>query len=268
MPRNVKITQQIQELFERHFEDGKPLEPQGQPFEKFAWIQKARDILFILEPQIVTSKGTVLISSMYHQMCESLKHINNKVSLDNRNLEIEQNFTASLASFEVLNAAMNAAPHTLILEEKQEHQINPYFLEVQIEPKENLVFVLMPFTESWSNRIWEGHIKQIVEGLKIEPKLSCIRADNLFGTDVLKDIYKAICEAKIVIADITGRNANVFYELGIAHSLGKKVILLAQNSDDIPFDLLRFRHIIYEDNSDGYKILKNQLEGSILEALQ
>lgn len=72
----------------------------------------------------------------------------------------------------------------------------------------------------------------------------------------------------ILIADITTRNPNVFYELGIAHALGQKVILMTQNKDDIPFDLLRFRHIIYEDNSDGYEVLRAGLEGALTEALK
>jgi nucleoside 2-deoxyribosyltransferase len=81
------------------------------------------------------------------------------------------------------------------------------------------------------------------------------------------DIWKGILKARIVIADITDRNPNVFYELGIAHTLGKPVILLTQKLTDIPFDLNRFRHIVYQDNLDGYDQLTKHLRASIREII-
>ena len=80
----------------------------------------------------------------------------------------------------------------------------------------------------------------------------------------MEDIWIGINEAKVVIAEITGKNPNVFYELGIAHTLGKDVILITQNMKDIPFDLNRYRIIEYEDNSDGYDKLKRLLTKFIL----
>ncbi|WP_422104717.1 hypothetical protein [Winogradskyella sp.] len=120
--------------------------------------------------------------------------------------------------------------------------------------KTNSCFVLMPFTLKWSDRIWK-HLQRIMK----ENGFSCNRADNLYGADVLKDIWKAIRESEIIIADTTSKNPNVFYEIGIAHALGKKVVLITQNIDDIPFDFRRFRHIHYEDNTDGIGILENEI---------
>lgn len=129
----------------------------------------------------------------------------------------------------------------------------------------NKAFVLMPFTLEWSDRIWQKIIKPTIkEEIGIEVK----RADDLFGQDIMEDIWLEILTSQIVIADITDRNPNVFYELGIAHTLGKNVILLTQKVEDIPFDLNRFRHIIYKDNFDGYEILKNQLIGTIKNILE
>jgi nucleoside 2-deoxyribosyltransferase len=88
---------------------------------------------------------------------------------------------------------------------------------------------------------------------------NCKRADNLFGHNILNDIWLAINRAEVIIADITSRNPNVFYEIGIAHTIGKKVILLSQKKEDIPFDFLHYRHILYEDNTDGIKLLENLL---------
>lgn len=133
--------------------------------------------------------------------------------------------------------------------------------------QENLVFVLMPFTEPWSDYMWKEEIKPTVEGIKISP-LVCRRADDLFGQDVVKDIYESILESRVIIAEITERNANVFYELGMAHTLGKDVILLTQGSEHIPFDLYRFRHCIYSNDGPGYKKLRDYLPGAISSILK
>lgn len=128
--------------------------------------------------------------------------------------------------------------------------------------QKDLVFVLMPFEESWSDYIWREEIKPIVQGVD-EYSLICKRADDLFGRDVMQDIYESILTSSIVIADITNHNANVFYELGIAHALGKEVILLAQNAKQIPFDLNRFRHCIYSNDEMGYKKLRQYIPEAI-----
>lgn len=73
-----------------------------------------------------------------------------------------------------------------------------------LETQDNLVFVLMPFAESWSDYIWVKEIKQIVETVQERP-LVCKRADDLYGQDVMVDVYESIATARIIIAEITGR---------------------------------------------------------------
>src|ERR1019366_9751754 len=126
-----------------------------------------------------------------------------------------------------------------------------------------LAFILMPFKEDWSARIWERLIRPTVE----KAGLRAVRADDLYGRDIMEDIWAGVLRSRLVIADITSRNANVFYELGVAHTLGKPVILLAQSVVDIPFDLNRYRHIIYQDNMDGYDTLRSELTKSIADIL-
>ena len=121
-------------------------------------------------------------------------------------------------------------------------------------------FVLMPFSARWSNRIWRL-IREVVEDWGLE----CLRADDLYGQDVMEDIWWGINTARVVVADITGRNPNVMYELGLVHTVGKSFVLLTQSVKDVPFDLLRFRHIVYEDNADGYEKLRRQLPGHLRE---
>jgi hypothetical protein len=76
----------------------------------------------------------------------------------------------------------------------------------------------------------------------------------------LEQVYNQITKADLIVSDMTGRNPNVFYETGYAHALGKKVVLLTQQSEDIPFDLQHYPHIIY-----GGKIvlLRDQLERQV-----
>ncbi|TQF06993.1 hypothetical protein E6W39_38420 [Kitasatospora acidiphila] len=135
-----------------------------------------------------------------------------------------------------------------------------------LEPQTNLVFVLMPFSENWSDYIWRREVKQIVESIEGH-SLICRRADDLYGHDVMVDVYESIATARIVIAEVTNRNANVFYELGLAHALGKDVIILAQDTSHIPFDLQRFRHCIYSNDGEGYDVLRNWLPEAVKAAL-
>lgn len=69
-----------------------------------------------------------------------------------------------------------------------------------------------------------------------------------------------IDRSRIVVCDCTGRNPNVFYEAGIAHTLGREVILITQNGHDIPFDLRHLRYIPYLDNVEGRAALTVALQ--------
>ena len=141
--------------------------------------------------------------------------------------------------------------------------IDPMFIDRDTRIKEKEVFVIMPFTEEWSDIVWSHMITPVVESMGLKP----FRADNLYGPKIMEDIWKGILHSSIVIADITGRNPNVFYELGIAHTLGKKVILLTQNVEDIPFDLRHLRHIIYKTDIVGADKFKPELINFINEQL-
>jgi hypothetical protein len=118
------------------------------------------------------------------------------------------------------------------------------------------VFVLMPFSDEFTD-IYEVGIKPACK----DSGAYCERVDEqTFVESILERIYNQIAKADIIIADMTGRNPNVFYETGYAHALNKRVILLTQNADDIPFDLKHYPHLVY-----GGKIvtLKSQLEPKI-----
>jgi nucleoside 2-deoxyribosyltransferase len=79
----------------------------------------------------------------------------------------------------------------------------------------------------------------------------------------MEKIYELIRSAHIVVADMTGQNANVFYEVGYAHAIGKEVILLTQKAEDIPANLKNYKHIVY---GGSISALKDQLK-HLMEAI-
>lgn len=94
--------------------------------------------------------------------------------------------------------------------------------------------------------------------------LRCRRADDIWENPaIIQDVVSLIDRSRIVICDCTGRNPNVFYEIGIAHTLGRDVILITQNDHDIPFDLRHLRYIRYLNNHEGREQLKESLVSRI-----
>ncbi len=113
-------------------------------------------------------------------------------------------------------------------------------------------FVLMPFASQFDG-IWEQVVRPTVE----DHGDACSRADDLFGPgSVIDDILGSIRSADYLIADLTGRNPNVYYELGFAHAMGKPVVLLTQDVADVPFDLKHQRLIEYADTAAGAAALR------------
>lgn len=118
----------------------------------------------------------------------------------------------------------------------------------QTSPKP-FVFVLMPFSKEFDDTYKLG-IKAACE----EAGMYCERVDEQhFDGTVLSRIYNQIATSNLIIADMTGRNPNVFYEVGYAHALNKRVILLTQREEDIPFDLKLYPHIVYGSSISNLK---------------
>jgi hypothetical protein len=118
----------------------------------------------------------------------------------------------------------------------------------------SLVAVMMPFDESFTG-VFEA-LKGAIESLDMR----CQRADDIWVNDhVVQDVVFLLAKASIVICDLSNRNANVFYETGIAHTLGKEVILIASSPHDIPFDVSAIRHIQYLRNTEGLSLLADNV---------
>jgi hypothetical protein len=121
--------------------------------------------------------------------------------------------------------------------------VSPVFgpYEGRRNPKRSAdLFVLMSFTAEMRSVYDEIRATGLACGLSVA------RADDFFGEGfIMQDIWTAICSARVVVADCSGRNANVFYELGLAHVVGTPAILIAQDVTDVPFDIRHRRVIPY-----------------------
>jgi len=94
--------------------------------------------------------------------------------------------------------------------------------------------------------------------------LRCRRADDIWENQVvIQDVVSLIDRSSLIICDCTGRNPNVFYEIGIAHTLGREVILITQAEADIPFDLRHLRFVPYLNNGEGLNALSTRLQSRL-----
>jgi hypothetical protein len=122
-----------------------------------------------------------------------------------------------------------------------------------IEP--TLASAMMPFDAGFTS-VYEA-IAQAAENVG----LRCRRADDIWeNAAIIQDVVALIDRSRIVICDCTGRNPNVFYEAGIAHTLGREVILITENEHDIPFDLRHLRYVRYHNNGEGRASLVDALQ--------
>ncbi len=122
----------------------------------------------------------------------------------------------------------------------------------------SIAFMAMPFSREDLQIVYADFVKPVVE---MKCGFQCVRGDEMFGSDVImEDVLTVLRRARVVIADLTGQNPNVFYEVGIAHAIGAPVLLLTQSLADVPFDLRHRRIQVYEYSPRGCKHLEGRLE--------
>lgn len=124
--------------------------------------------------------------------------------------------------------------------------------------EKNKIFFLTPFHPDFDKTF------HLVRDICLKANYKFFRGDEQdFGSDIFPHILKYIVSSDLIIANITGRNPNVFYELGIAHALNKKVILIAELNSELPIDLRSKRILFYKDLKDlsvqlPLELLKNK----------
>lgn len=129
----------------------------------------------------------------------------------------------------------------------------------------NSVSVMMPFNMEYDS------VLETIKDACLDTGLICKRVDDIWNNStIVQDIFELIYCSSIVIVDFSGKNLNVFYEVGIAHTLGKNIIPITQSIEDIPFDLRSHRSLLYLNNNEGLlelkKGLKTKLKGLIQES--
>jgi hypothetical protein len=124
--------------------------------------------------------------------------------------------------------------------------------------EDDLVSVMMPFGAEFA---------PVYKALQKAAKavgLDCKRADDIWvHHQVIQDIVDLIVKARVIVCDCSGRNPNVFYEIGIAHSFGKDVILITRSAEDIPFDLRHHRYLTYLPNKQGLEDLAEAVQNRL-----
>ncbi|MEZ4826112.1 MAG: hypothetical protein R3C61_07435 [Bacteroidia bacterium] len=132
--------------------------------------------------------------------------------------------------------------------------VTPVFTARNFKFKTRTCLIAMPLEAYWSEAMW-GHLSHTMKALGYDS----IRADALFSENVLEDTWTRLNEVDLVLADFTYKHPDVFYKTGIAHTLGKTVIILSQHARDIPRDFSRFPIIVYDNNISGLEALSKQL---------
>lgn len=109
-------------------------------------------------------------------------------------------------------------------------------------------FVIMPFGGNY-DRYYRNIYVPAIQKAGFAP----VRGDSIFGAGmIMEDIWRSTQSSTVVLADVTGRNPNVFYELGLAHAAGKPVVIVSNNLEDIPFDIRHIRHVPYDKDDENW----------------
>jgi hypothetical protein len=120
-------------------------------------------------------------------------------------------------------------------------------------------FVALPFSASF-----DRYYKQILARTILSAGLNPIRSEDITHPHTFEQISSGVAQAAVCIADLTGQTPGVIYVLGLAHGLGKPVVLLVQNAGELPFDLKLGRHIVYHPTASKWEdMLSLQLQAAL-----
>ncbi|MCA0902028.1 nucleoside 2-deoxyribosyltransferase [Microbulbifer agarilyticus] len=189
---------------------------------------------------LVVTFGVLILRNVldkYLRQDRNYKEDKFRLEMERKLFELNESMLRSQERFSTVNH--------LVLEGNATHSSS--FLESMgvskdIQVKDKSAFVLTPFHPEFDESY------EWIKSFFIDHDYTCTRGDAVLAeSNVLSHIISAMLESEIVVANISGRNPNVFYELGIAHALGKKVVLVARSKEDITFDVSNSQIAIYKD---------------------
>jgi hypothetical protein len=116
--------------------------------------------------------------------------------------------------------------------------------------------------------LYDHFIRPAVEAVAIpgsaDKHVLCHRGDKEPGPgEIITHIIENLVLSELAIADLTGRNPNVFYELGVRHAVNDNTILISESEDDVPFDLRGQRLILYKRDFEGGGRLRNEITKAV-----
>jgi hypothetical protein len=137
--------------------------------------------------------------------------------------------------------------------------------ELEGDGEERTCFVISPISTRFNQ-----YYDEILEPAVTNAGLTPIKGDRIGKPGLIgAQIWRGISSAAVCIADLTGTNDNVMYEVGLAHALNKPVVMITQNLDDLPFDIQSLRFILYDISSPGWPAkLMEDITGALREALR
>ena len=183
----------------------------------------------------------------------ALVFIRKMIGANDENLSVVKDYISKECTTSGENASSEVSGGRKII-------FSPNIFDVPIDDFDpSLVSVMMPFSSDLTP------VYEAINGAASETGYVCKRADDIWDhSTIIQDIFSLIFKSFVVVCDFTGKNPNVLYEAGIAHTLGKHVIPITQSEQDIPFDLKHHRYIKYLNNSEGINKLKDDLSVRLL----
>lgn len=228
-----------------------------QHFTKADWLQAGYSLGFI---DVVQGHSRLLQSLKFgdEDYADSVIEVigefvqRDKTNLPSLKAYISDKYSIPAVSDFISTAHTTGSPRRIIT-------FAPQVFNVPDKPQnDKLVTVMFPFRY--------GATFDAIKGVCDKLGLECLKADDIWNNSTfIQDIFELIFTSRVVIADFTGRNPNVFYEVGIAHTLGKTVVPLTQSLEDIPSDLTGHRALLYLNNSEGLAKMADGLERRLSE---
>lgn len=149
---------------------------------------------------------------------------------------------------------VDADLYKLLVTELHPSSIAPKMFNLPQRSPKNQVALMMPFAAEFNP------VREAVDKAAKLAGVKCIRVDDIWKSSIIvQDVVDLIGESRIVLADMTNKNPNVFYEVGIAHTLGREVVPITQSDQDVPSDLAGHRYLKYVPNGEGYTKLAKEL---------
>lgn len=180
-----------------------------------------------------------------------LEVLNQIIKRDPKNINEIKSYLSTKSSIPSVSDFISTAHHE---PPKKIIAFSPQVFSIPAKSQnEKLVAVMLPFKYNATF--------QAINTACTELGLDCKKADDIWENSAfIQDIFDLIFTSRVVVADFTGKNPNVFYEVGIAHTLGKTVIPVTQSLDDVPSDLGHHRALKYLPNEQGYKEMIEELK--------